>query len=104
MLFVYRLLPPRPTFADDMDADERAMMNEHVAYFGKLHAQGRLIVYGPVDVFGGGGWGLGVIAGDARDDVERIAADDPAVAGGLCTYELGVMRQAVLHASLSEFA
>jgi len=45
---VIRLLPPRPTFALDMTAEEAAMMAEHVAYWGGLLERGVAIVFGPV--------------------------------------------------------
>ncbi|HEX9548896.1 MAG TPA: hypothetical protein VF942_16265 [Acidimicrobiales bacterium] len=38
--FVYRLVPPRPTFAADMTDDEKAIMAEHAAYWLGLFDQG----------------------------------------------------------------
>ncbi len=73
--FVYRLIPPRPTFAMDMTADEQAIMAEHAAHWTELIEQGRVAVFGvvlePAD-----SWGLAVVEADAEDDVRAIAADD----------------------------
>jgi uncharacterized protein YciI len=98
--FVYKLIPPRPTFDQDMDERERAIMSQHVAYYAKLHQQGRVIVYGPVRD-STGSWGLGVIEAEELDDVKAIAERDPAASSGTCSYDLGVLVQAMLHPSLS---
>jgi uncharacterized protein YciI len=83
-----------------MDESERAIMNQHVAYFANLRQQGRVIVYGPVRD-STGSWGLGVIEAEEIDDVKAIADHDPATSSGVCTYDLGVMVHAMLHPSLS---
>jgi uncharacterized protein YciI len=97
--FVYKLIPPRPTFDEDMDERERAIMNQHVASYAELHQQGRVIVYGPVRD-STGSWGLGVLEADELEDVKAIAENDPAIRSGMCTYDLGVMVQAIFHRSL----
>lgn len=97
--FVYKLIPPRPTFDQDMDERERAIMNQHVAYYADLHQQGRVIVYGPVRD-STGSWGLGVLEADDLADIKNIAEHDPAVSSGMCTYDLGVMVHTILHPSL----
>jgi uncharacterized protein YndB with AHSA1/START domain len=79
--YFVRLIPPRPTFAQDMNADERAMMMEHVAYWrGKL-ADGAAIAFGPV-LDPAGGWGLGLVR--VRDEAELRAFQDgdPAIRSG----------------------
>ena len=58
--FFVRLVPPRPTFALDMTAEERAFMTEHVAYWTKKLADGTAIVFGPV-ADPSGDWGMGVV-------------------------------------------
>jgi uncharacterized protein YciI len=35
-----------------------------------------------------------VVEADSEEDLRAIAADDPAVRTGTCTYEIGVMPQA----------
>ncbi len=46
--FYVRLIPPRPTFASDMSAEERALMQQHVGYFRGLFDQGKVLIFGPV--------------------------------------------------------
>ena len=43
-----RLLPPRPSFAHDMNEAERALMGEHSAYLQKLAEKGTAVLFGPV--------------------------------------------------------
>ncbi len=88
--FVYKLIPPRPTFAMDMTEDEQAIMAEHAAHWADLIDQGRVVVFGVV-LEQAGSWGLAVVEADAEDDVRAIAADDPAVKTGTCTFDIGTM-------------
>lgn len=79
--YLLRLIAPRPSFAQDMNADERTIMKEHGSYWrGKL-AEGRAIAFGPV-LDPGGAWGLGLVA--ARDEAELRAFEDgdPAIRSG----------------------
>jgi uncharacterized protein YciI len=76
--FVFRLVPPRPTFAVDMDDDERATMARHAAYWAERTAEGRAVAYGPVDD-PAGGYGLAVVLAETRADAEALADADPAV-------------------------
>ena len=46
--FFLKLVPRRPTFAQDMTAAERAIMMQHVAYWKKFLDEGKVLVYGPV--------------------------------------------------------
>ncbi|MDQ6702087.1 MAG: SRPBCC domain-containing protein [Pseudomonadota bacterium] len=57
-VFLCRLLPPRPTFAQDMTAEEAAVMREHAAYWGKHLHKGTAIVFGQV-ADPKGAWGNG---------------------------------------------
>jgi uncharacterized protein YciI len=91
--FVYKLIPPRPTFAGDMTDAEQAVMGEHAAYWTGLFEEGSVVVFGVV-IESAGAWGLAVVEADSEEDLRAIAADDPAVRTGTCTYEIGVMPQA----------
>jgi hypothetical protein len=54
--FVYKLIPPRPTFDADMSDDEAAIMGEHAGYWQNLIDAGHVVVFGPVsDPSGFGG-------------------------------------------------
>ncbi len=93
--YVYRLIPPRPTFHEDMNDEERAIMTRHAAYWSELIEQGGVIVYGPV-VDSSGSWGLGVIHAESEDEARALPEADPAVSSGMATFEIGTMLVAVL--------
>ena len=88
--FVYTLVPPRPTFADDMSDDEKAVMHAHATYWSALIESGRVVVFGAV-LGPTGFWGLAVVESDSADEMREIAEGDPAVKTGTCTFEIGVM-------------
>lgn len=76
--FFVRLIAPRPTFMQDMTADERAAMQEHGMYWrGKL-AEGVAIAFGPV-ADPKGAWGLGLLKVRDEAEVKAFEAADPAV-------------------------
>lgn len=84
--FLYRLLPPRPSFAFDLTDDEMATMGQHAGYWYENHADA-LVAFGPV-MDPNGSWGLAVVEATDADQVRAWADEDPAVAGGMCTYEV----------------
>lgn len=88
--FVYKLIPPRATFAADMTEAEQAIMGEHADYWRKLFEQGHVVLFGVV-MDRAGAWGLAVVEAEGEDDVRAIASDDPAVKRHLCTFDVGVM-------------
>ena len=48
--YFLKLIPPRPTFAQDMSDGEKVLMNEHGRYFQEQFTAGRVLLYGPVTV------------------------------------------------------
>jgi len=97
--FMIRLIPPRPSFALDMNEDEKRMMQEHAGYWRKLLAQGVAVAFGPV-ADPKGPWGLGVVEVDSADAVKAIEADDPAIKSGRgLRYEVLPMMTAVVRSS-----
>jgi uncharacterized protein YciI len=87
----YRLLPPRPTFALDMDDAERAVMGEHSAYWRGLMAEGHVVGFGPVND-PNGPYGIAIAIADDLAQAEALGADDPAVRSGLgLTVEIAPM-------------
>ncbi len=94
-LFVYKLIPPRPTFGMDMSDDEAAVMAEHGAYWQGLTDEGRVVVFGPV-MDSSGTWGLAVVRADSEDAVRALGQADPAVTSDTCTFDVGTMPVAVL--------
>jgi len=93
--YLCRLLPPRPSFPFDMSADERAVMQTHVAYWTQKLAEGVAIVFGPV-ADPAGPWGLGVIRVADEAALAAMTANDPALTSGLgFSYQTVPMLNAV---------
>ena len=88
--FVYKLIPPRPTFPVDMTDAEAAIMEQHFAYWSRFEQRGIVVVLGPV-LDPSGTWGLGVVAGDDPNDINALGAEDPAVKSGMSTFEVYAM-------------
>lgn len=89
--FVLKLIPPRPTFAEDMTEKERDIMKQHAAYWKEKADQGIVLVYGPV-LDPKGAYGLGIIEVDDESQARTFAADDPTVKSGLNKIEIHPMR------------
>ncbi|HET9779856.1 MAG TPA: YciI family protein [Propionibacteriaceae bacterium] len=85
--FVYKLIPPRPTFPVDITDAEAAIMEQHFAYWSRFEQRGIVVVLGPV-LDPSGTWGLGVIAGRDSNDISALGAEDPAVKSGMSTFEV----------------
>ena len=94
--FFCRLIPPRPTFQEDMTDAERSLMLQHGAYWTGLAERGTAIVFGPV-ADPTGGYGVGIVEIDDGADVRDVEAHDPAMKSGLgFRYEMQPMPRAVL--------
>lgn len=93
--FMARLLPPRPTFAQDMSAEEAEVMRAHAAYWTELRDEGKALVFGPV-ADPKGAWGLGVLRAPTEEAVHAMRDGDPAIKSGRgFRYELLPMIRAV---------
>ena len=93
--YIYRLIPPRPTFHEDMTDQEGAIMSRHADYWADLVGRADVLVYGPV-VDSSGSWGLAVIHADSLADVRALAEADPAVSSGMATFDVGTMLVAII--------
>ncbi|HEY4373746.1 MAG TPA: SRPBCC domain-containing protein [Burkholderiales bacterium] len=94
--FVARLLPPRPSFALDMNEEERAMMGRHAAYLRERMDAGEVLLFGPV-ADPQGPWGLGILRARDENEARALTEQDPAIlAGRGLRYELLPMLRAVL--------
>lgn len=80
--FLFRLIPPRPTFSADMDDAERSVMGQHVAYWTGLAREGRVLAFGPV-AGPTGGYGVGVAFADDQAGAEALRDDDPVITSAL---------------------
>jgi uncharacterized protein YciI len=78
MGFLFRLIPPRPTFSLDMSTDERATMMEHVEYWSALTEQGRVLAFGPVGD-PRGAYGIGIVLAESKTEAEGLRDRDPAI-------------------------
>lgn len=94
-VFVYKLIVPRASFAQDMTARERAVMSEHVAFWSGLAAEGAALVFGPVGD-PAGFWGLGVVRAESIEAARELTAADPAVVSGVARCEIHPMPQAIV--------
>src|SRR5690349_14417210 len=81
MIYAYQLRSPRPTFVTDMTDAEQAVMAEHSEYWKGLLADGVAVCFGAV-LDPAGPYGLAVVEVVDHAQIERIAADDPAVRAG----------------------
>ncbi|MDB5134734.1 MAG: hypothetical protein JWP37_1337 [Mucilaginibacter sp.] len=82
--YFLKLNAKRPTFAQDMTDDERAIMKQHAAYLGDLMNKGIVAVFGPV-FNPDGAFGMGVIEVENEEQVKEIIKNDPA--SGINNYE-----------------
>ena len=99
--FVYKLNPPRPTFAQDMTESESKIMQEHAAYWQDLADKGIAIIFGPV-LDPKGPWGLAIVEGNDESEVHTLGANDPAMKSGVgFKLEIYPMLRAVLRKSVS---
>jgi uncharacterized protein len=71
------LLPPRPTFVMDMNEEERAVMQQHVAYWKDIMNKGMVVVYGPV-MDPVGPYGIGIVCVDTEEQLKSLMDNDPA--------------------------
>ena len=95
--FYFQLIPPRPSFSQDMTADERALMEKHVAYFADLFAAGKLLIYGPV-MASGGAFGMAVLEVADQAEAQGICENDPTIQAGLNSFAISPMRVAAARA------
>ena len=94
--FLCRLLPPRASFMQDMNAAEAEVMKRHAAHWSALLQKGTAIVFGPV-ADPQGGWGVGIVRASGEEEMARLRDADPAIRSGLgFRYEILPMVQAVL--------
>jgi len=93
MYFFIRTQNPRPTFHLDMTAEERSIMERHVAYWSEKATQGIAIVFGPV-MDPKGIYGIGVYQVQDEAEMYELLEHDPA--NGLLRYEVLPMPRTVV--------
>jgi len=98
--YFFRLIPPRPTFMQDMTEEERRLMDEHGRYFQDHFAAGEVLLFGPV-MATGGAFGLGVLEMDTEAEARKFGEGDPSVKAGLNKFEIHPMRVSATRAKQS---
>jgi uncharacterized protein len=93
--FLYKLIPPRPTFDQDMSQTEQAIMGRHVDYWERLTECGTAIVFSPVSD-PAGAWGLAVVEANTNEQVRALGDGDPAVVSGLARFEVFALPGAIV--------
>jgi uncharacterized protein YciI len=76
--FFLKLIAPRPTFAMDMNDEEKAMMAEHFAYWKARLDSGDVLLFGPV-LDPKGPYGAGVLCATDEPAARAFADGDPAI-------------------------
>ena len=99
--YLYKLVPPRPSFDTDMSDEERTIMGAHIRYWSELAQQGTAVVFGPVSGDPAGSWGLAITEADDVAQVRGLGASDPAISSGMATFEVYEMPRAMLRAQQS---
>lgn len=87
--YYLRLNPPKASFMQDMTAEEKAIMQQHVAYWNPYVENGTVIVLGPV-YDSAGGFGMAVLAVDSDEQLQELLNLDPA--NSLGNYDIFPMR------------
>ena len=93
MVFFVRTQNPRPGFHLDMTAQERAIMEKHVAYWSEQAAKGIALVFGPV-LDPKGVYGIGIYQVQDEAMMRELLDKDPAKT--LLQYEVLPMPRAVV--------
>ncbi len=76
--FLYKLLPPRPSFPTDMTEAEGGIMQAHFGYWAGLIQAGSVVAYGPV-MDPKGTYGIAVVEAEDESTMQGFAGEDPAI-------------------------
>jgi uncharacterized protein len=94
--YLYRLIPPRPTFPMDMSEAEAAVMEAHFGYWAGVIAERKAIAYGPV-IDPKGTYGIALVEVADQAAAESLASSDPAIESGAgFMYELHLIEGAMV--------
>jgi uncharacterized protein len=80
--YLYKLIPPRPDFAQTMTTAEAEIMRAHVAYWTAMLNEGKAVAFGPV-ADPKGGYGVGIVRLDDDIDPLSLSQNDPAIQAGV---------------------
>jgi uncharacterized protein YciI len=91
--WLIRLIPPRPTFAEDATPAEQAVMEQHFAYWKDLNKKGICTFGGPV-LDPKGAYGMIVVRAEDQNAAVALGEGDPSVKSGLNKIEIAEIRVA----------
>jgi len=91
--YYFKLIPPRPTFAQDLTDRERALMEKHGAYCQQQFDVGKLLCYGPV-MAPDGAFGVGILEVADEAEAQHFGENDSSVLAGMNRFEVYPMRVA----------
>lgn len=95
--FYCKLLPPRATFALDMNDEERALMQRHGEYWKRAVDNGDVVAFGLVGD-PAGPFGVGIVELDDEAAARRYTNDDPVMlANRGFRYDILPMPFGVIH-------
>jgi uncharacterized protein len=90
-----RLIPPRPTFIEDMTPAEGAAMDQHYLYWKAQFERGVCVFGGPV-LDPRGPYGVLAIRAASQEEAQALANGDPSVKAGINKVEVAEMKIAFL--------
>jgi uncharacterized protein len=94
--FLYKLIPPRPTFPADMTEKEGAVMEEHFGYWAGRVEERQAVAYGPV-MDPSGMYGIAVMEVADESAARVIAESDPAITSSVgFGFEVHAMPDAIV--------
>ena len=94
--FLCKLIPPRPTFGQDMKEAEAKIMQEHAAYWKGLMDRGLVIVFGPV-ADPKGVYGVAILELEEEADANALAMNDPTIKANVgFSFEVYPMPRAIV--------
>jgi hypothetical protein len=97
--YFLKLLPPRPTFMQDMTPAEGQLMQEHAGYWRGLLGSGYAVGFGPV-ADPAGAYGMGLLELPEGVDPAALSAEDPVIKANVgFRAEISPMPRAVVRAA-----
>ena len=85
--FLFKLIAPRPSFAQDMTDQERDVMKEHVVYWKGLRDKRIAVVFGPV-LDPKGVWGVAIVEAVDEASARALVPNDPVFKASLGRIEV----------------
>ena len=80
--FFTKLNPPRASFAQDMNDEERRLMGEHAVYWKALAEKGVALLFGPVGD-PKGVYGICITQVENPEEIHSLTTNDPVIRAGL---------------------